>query len=874
MAEFNPFLPQPNIPDWTNAPGRLIDGSGIGEIFGKLATEITGQVNTAKQNRAANSLYDSADAAAEDGRVESMANAAGIPKDVAKAMNRADLMKKAFATGKYNESTFYQKMDVWSKEMRVRYPQYKDVVDQQLARVMGRTPANLEMDAVRTQMEAELTAVGKEKNDRQQFIQKNPGVLSPDEEVELMTSTDGNRVNQLMTKGLLLSSDRARFEHMVKELEGNQKADAIQAAPAVSQLASNIERSVYLGAVGKVGSLQNLRAEIERMREGGFDKDETILANQMIQEAIASVDQAWVAGTTTPGANGKSLADYFANDPTAWNAQKAKIDQIKKDLGELMTGKAGVFEWNATAQSALANSGMEKLRDALGDDFVTGMKAVENLIGQENMYLVYDKITEGKDPIADYMTGLLTGKALKAGNIGDAAEAIKGVDPRYRTEANQGSRGMVEALVKTASDPAIPLEGRKKAAMTLYSDTENKFFRSLKDSPDSAGLSSREKAFQRLTTPEQEKTMKDLGLGKAYTEFIKNTSPALYATVVEQANETNTGTKYLDITFNPNTLMHEARLNKSLVKDPAALMKWVQQVRSGKSALWADVPKDIPLEDLDQIKNGIDAIQKLNMINGALARALKSENPGMTTEDQAKALHNYMGNFAATYAKKEYWQWTALSAVGSYLKDLATGKIASDNNKRVSEGYQKLQQGEDFGIVPTGDMNFNVLEGGSVTSPVGTTPDTGDDTANAVLAFIHGAEGADYSTVFGGGKVDAAGMTVADVINRTNNAGSSAFGAVQVMKDTLADLVKRGVVTPEDKMDQGTQDKIGLALMKQAGYDDWKAGKISDNVFADKLAGIWASLPLKGGKSKYDGVGPNKATVSRGQVLAMLDELR
>lgn len=876
MAEFNPFLPQPNIPDWTNAPGRLIDGSGLGEIFGKLAVNVAETYGTAKQNKAAVDLYDSADAAAEQGRTEALANAAGVPLDVAQGMKKADLFKRAFASGKFSEADFFRKMDVWSKEMRVRYPQYKELVDQQLTRVMGRTPANLEMDAVRQQIEGELTASSAAAGKDQTFLKEvsEKGALTGEEIIEYQNAPAGSEVRQkLKTKALLLMSDRANFDHANKVLEQNVKAGALEAAPVVSQLASNIERQVYLGAIGKAGSLQQLRAEIERMREGGFTPEETQIANTLITDAKASVDQAWLAGTTTPNETGKALADYFASDPTAWNAQLKRIEQIKADLDGLLTGKAGVFEWNATAASALTNQQVQDFRNKIGPDFYDGFEGLKKLIGDDNANTLYQSISqsEGKDPIKDYMTGLLTGTALKNDSIGSVADAVSSVDPSLRSAANQGVRQTVEALVQTATNKDFPVEGRKKAAMTLYSDPENKFLRSLKDVPDSSGRSSREKAFIRLTSPEQEKMMKELGLEKEYTAWVKNTSPALYATVVEEVNATNTGTKYLDVTFNPNTLKAEIKLNRSLIKDPAKLEKYLSQIRSGKPVSTSSIPSDIPVEDLDQIKAGIDAVQKLNLINDALARALKSENPGMKQEDLVKAIDGYMGDFAKSYAKDEYWQTKVWNAIGTFIKENSalTGGIEKGRKQN-----QKDLDGENFGVIPEGDVSFNALEGGSVTSPVGTTPDTGDDTANAVLAFIHGAEGADYNTVFGGGKVDAAGMTVADVLARTENAGSSAFGAVQVMKKTLQGLVKNGVVAPDQKMDQATQDKIGLALMKEAGYDDWKAGKLSDNVFADNLASIWASLPVKGGKSKYEADGVNKARVTRGQVLALLDDLR
>lgn len=875
MAEFNPFLPQPNIPDWTNAPGRLIDGSGLGEIFGKTTQVVAAGYKDYKDNKATDELYSSADAAAEEGRLDSLSEAAGIPKDVARAMDKAELMKKAFETGRFSEAAFYHKMGVWSKEMRVRYPQYKDVIDQQLGRVMGRTPANAELDAVRTQMDAQMTAAssaaGKEATRLKEYAEK--GALSAEEIVQWEQAAPGSEVRkQLDTKAMILMSDRADFEYQNKVLEQNVKAGALEAAPVVSQLASNIERQVYLGAIGKAGTLQQLRAEIERMREGGFDEEETRIANALIADAKASIDQAWLAGTTTPNESGKALVDYFASDPTAWNAQTKRIEQMKADLDGLLTGKAGVFEWNATAAAALTNKQVQLMRDKLGADFVDGLEGLKKLIGDDSANTLYQSIaqSEGKDPIKDYMTGVLTGVALKNESIGAIAKAAENVDPSLRAAANQGTRQAVEALAETASNPDFALEARKKAAMTLYTDPDGEFLRALKDVPDATGRSSREKAFIRLTSPAQEKMMKELGLEKEYTAWVKQNSPALYATVVEEVNATNKGTKYLDITFNPNTMKAEVKLNRSLVKDPAKLERYLTAIRSGKSAINVDIPQDIPLEDLDQIKAGIDAVQKLNLINDALARALKSENLGMSQEDLVKTIDGYMADFAKSYAKDDYWQNKVWDAVKQYGYDVVTGKVAKDNY----EAKKRITEGADFGAMPEGDTNFDLLAGGTATSPMGTTPDTGDDTANKVLAFIHGAEGADYNTVFGGGKVDAASMTVADVLARTENAGSSAFGAVQVMKATLQGLVKNGVVTPDQKMDQATQDKIGVALLKEAGYDDWKAGKLSDGAFADKLAGIWASLPLKGGKSKYEGDGVNKARVSRAEVLALLEDLR
>jgi hypothetical protein len=271
------------------------------------------------------------------------------------------------------------------------------------------------------------------------------------------------------------------------------------------------------------------------------------------------------------------------------------------------------------------------------------------------------------------------------------------------------------------------------------------------------------------------------------------------------------------------------------------------------------------IDELQNIRSMAKATQRLNLVMKAQVDAMKAR--GLSNDAILEELKLNLGELSP--GKQDPFITQMIPMMGESLKN------ADWLGNKAQADWEKKQFGDNFGANPEGTgTQLNVLEGGSTTSTVGTTPDTGDDIANSVLAFIHGAEGADYNTVFGGGKIDAGGMTVADVLARTENAGSSAFGAVQVMKKTLQGLVKNGVVTPDQKMDQATQDAIGMALMKEAGYDDWKAGKLSDGKFADKLAAVWASIPDKSNKSVYAGDGVNKATVSRGEVLAFLEQLK
>lgn len=148
--------------------------------------------------------------------------------------------------------------------------------------------------------------------------------------------------------------------------------------------------------------------------------------------------------------------------------------------------------------------------------------------------------------------------------------------------------------------------------------------------------------------------------------------------------------------------------------------------------------------------------------------------------------------------------------------------------------------------------------------------------ANKLLDVIGRVEGRGNYNILVGGKSlpELTDMTVAEVLNfqagmRGQGYESTAVGKYQIIRDTLAGLVGRGVVGPDDVFSPGTQDKLALALMKGRGLDKYLAGDLPADAFADSLAREWASLPLASGKSAYAGVGSNKSLLSRDEFMSV-----
>lgn len=159
-----------------------------------------------------------------------------------------------------------------------------------------------------------------------------------------------------------------------------------------------------------------------------------------------------------------------------------------------------------------------------------------------------------------------------------------------------------------------------------------------------------------------------------------------------------------------------------------------------------------------------------------------------------------------------------------------------------------------------------------------------DPCAKSLLDFISIEEsGGNYNAFIG--HADATGtfdaMTIAQVYDFQrqlieDGEPSSAVGRYQFLQRTLNGLVQQMGLSPLQAFTPSLQDDLGLELLYNRQYRAWIAGAISDEQFAHNLSCEWASLPdpYNGGKSHYDGVGPNHAGQTLEAVYSALAQAR
>lgn len=100
-----------------------------------------------------------------------------------------------------------------------------------------------------------------------------------------------------------------------------------------------------------------------------------------------------------------------------------------------------------------------------------------------------------------------------------------------------------------------------------------------------------------------------------------------------------------------------------------------------------------------------------------------------------------------------------------------------------------------------------------------------------------------------------------------------AIGRYKIIPDTLAYLIEAESLSHGVVFDKRLQDQLAIRLLMDAGLGKFEAGTRSIEQFMDRVAGVWAGLPLQNDKSAYDGIEGNRAIINRDQYKAAMSAI-
>ena len=110
-----------------------------------------------------------------------------------------------------------------------------------------------------------------------------------------------------------------------------------------------------------------------------------------------------------------------------------------------------------------------------------------------------------------------------------------------------------------------------------------------------------------------------------------------------------------------------------------------------------------------------------------------------------------------------------------------------------------------------------------------------------------------------------------------SGSASSAVGRYQIIRPTLAGLIKQLNLPTTTVFDEKLQDRLAVTLIERRGAVDYINQRIDKNRFAANLAQEWAALPRVIGsnpsESYYSGDGINAARIPLSDIFKGIDQL-
>jgi hypothetical protein len=798
---------------------------------------------------------------------EEKGEAIALPHMVNEGLQKLHNYKKAHEQGDLSDVRFYANINTEIRKLKVRYPGYRDVIDETVQSVTGVRPAN----ALRTALMQEQEELDRARSDEEKF--KRNYWAQNDTEIKLHDPAAWDHPERYESP-----EGFAQLQSGVAGIKANSYriAQQLQGLQLKEQLGNLQEEEVYKVASEDL-TFDVITALEGDMRQLGYDAPGD--ADMSLQETMAAARK------------GEIPAEEMVN---LAGAMRQHRDKIRRDL-ELKILETNVYnnlrpedrvkvldQAMAPYDSALELLGareydilshdmtVHKIRsardvnDLVGEDplFRTaiGLEQVAPIFAQkfilENDSVIRSKIiglSEENSAVANELTGqMATGRS----NVTQIVERLQASPGLTVEDKNQVGQALLEMAQIVSGESSVPQSERLNTLRGFYVEQNPTVLFTAVPPEDRLEL------YRMMVSPRMSKAIKESGDRQVQESYIDWASRAFISQIPEinaLASDVREGVEYgrlFDIQYDPNTfrLVVSGKPDSSPGGRASRLMT-VENIQD-RMLYHRKVTQAVPalntaLQDL------AGAIQTMGGEPNKLIPTLLNEaGAGLGSPQQPRLWDSIRqavekGVSGAVTAGKEAVQ-SAAEKTRKFQEDLTPFALRLQN--AVAGGEYEIPQ-EALDIVKSGNFSRSRLRD-----------------------MISLAEGADYNTVFsetpdGKHRYNLTGMSVGEVHRLgptlTRTVGSSAAGRYQVMHETLGDAIRAGAVDPNEPFDEDAQDRIADWLIStRTRYSQFRSGKVSKKQLLNDLAGIWAGLPNSSGESPYKNVGLNKGATSTGRRIA------
>lgn len=771
------------------------------------------------------------------------ATSAPVPAAVDQGLNTANSLVAASTTGKLNPTYYEGRLDMIAKDLRNQFPGYRDYIDTEIAKMTGGNPANQYISSLLTQINQGITRNQSETDKAIEFlghkeVQDMPGLSQVLQDVAT-GKAGGNPLAYAIQKTSDWRATLAKWDRNAAERadwKGTNDQLITKAGQDLTTFGNDIVNQAHVNLFGNDITFKKFQDTISDLGSGRIQPLNAEQGLQLQQSAHSLYDSLYSQlkqkAFETPTAGGKSIASILGPDQLDQQITKT-LSGLKVTIDAIDNEKYGVAHYTTLNNTAIAANSTSNF---LNNTNTSVASTARNIAGLDKLSPQSGLATFMKDAVTDpkFVEGLgalitnqkaeiATQQAERGAKstltIFDAlkqTESNRNDDPKNpnptTTKAVQAARQSVISMpAQAVSDPKLSPQVVKNVFAGAYGASNIGvvgLFAPDQISPDGKLIKGQHAVFNQMLLPTITNKAWEMG----------QQDPAVWNNYKLWAEKTHAQLFTQDI-HDLNTIASNPNIKLSY--------------------------------DSDKHEFGFSTVHTPGPGNAAVP--FYSDAYGL----KIAGINSSMKAMAAI-AQKEGRDPNA------YLLNLMTGMGLDPNQNNQAGALMRSV----ISSQKRSDATYPELEGMK-------SADSGAPTQLHELVKT-GESGGNYDALYGtNSKIPLSNMTIGEVMAvqkhyTDQGSPSSAAGAYQFLRPTLASLVKSGVVSLNDKFDQDTQDKLATALMERRGLNDFKSGKMPKEQFVNNLAKEWAALPTTKGQSFYEGDGLNHARVRLPQVFASL----
>lgn len=739
-----------------------------------------------------------------------------VPEGLTEAAGRIRGAKVAFDQGALDETTYYGRLHSMTRQLRARYPGYREQIDDIISDVMGSPTANALRNHLLSNRSTADSAADAEWKLNDTFIRNNGQYAAK----TLLESYYESKTPQKQKEIILAIQNRKRLEEDNNSTKLAWETKQISAREAGEKIAGNYIRSEF----SRLFEGQESQLHQRMMAMTSPDSEEGTAFSAKEQETLQLEFKVWerslLDGLRTQlqdSTNGESIYDNMQAKDVEEILDKARA-RIK-EVEALTTNKdtGALYYFNRLAKATVDSEETKFLLGTPGAARILGIMQATPEDIQLQVFRDLNGLQVYQQGVLFTMTDqIISGEIPTLTRAAQRAEQITGkpVDAKTWNVTLKTMRNIINS-------PNTPAETVKKFTEALYGAESFQFLE--ESSFSSGGFNSKLVAWDQLTTDATVEKLASAGpeeLGKyqgwvirSFSSLFKDDLASLTAANLEGESE---------ITYDPKSATWNVK-NPTFGDNAAQIGKFIAGYATVPGLVYQAATKTwIRAPELSLQRGAETAVARLNRYTPKLHKALKAS--GMSDE-----------NIATTMS-----QILKLNGVDV---DPANKKSLPTQLHRALD--PQLASPDDLGTPADSDS----FKRGPSTPK---TKSANTEAPEGLLDLIHSVETQKdgYNAIYKGKHSNLSSMSIKEVIelskkNRDDRqaAGdkraSSAAGRYQIINKTLRNAAKQMGISEDTIFSEDVQDSIAVYLARQAGLDKFIEGKMSIEEFKPKMTHLW-----------------------------------